>query len=130
SRRHAELVTDDKGVQVRDLGSSNGTFLNGSRVETCTLSLGDTVTFGKVPFKLQQVSASPTPVTQAPKEAPAGATIVRQLPLRNTPGTAFQAIKSGEQAAIPTVQERVEEKLKILLDVSTQLGKAVNTDAI
>src|SRR5438034_5619622 len=71
SRRHAELVTDDKGVQVRDLGSSNGTFLNGSRVETCTVSLGDTVTFGKVPFKLQQMSASPAPVPPAQKDAPA-----------------------------------------------------------
>src|SRR5918911_3273280 len=59
SRRHAELVTDDRGVQVRDLGSSNGTFLNGSRIENGTLSGGDTVTFGKVAFKLAPI-ASPT----------------------------------------------------------------------
>jgi len=126
SRRHAELMTDDNGVQVRDLGSSNGTFLNGSRVDSCTLAIGDTVTFGKVPFKLQSVNASTAPAGSA-----GGATIVRQLPLRNTPGGAFSAIKSAEHAAIPGEAEtKVEQKLKTLLDVSIDLGKAVDTDAI
>jgi putative nucleotidyltransferase with HDIG domain len=32
SRRHAEIVATDHGWVVRDLGSRNGTFLNGSRV--------------------------------------------------------------------------------------------------
>ena len=125
SRRHAELLTEDKGVQVRDLGSSNGTFLNGARVDSCLVTVGDTVTFGKVPFKLQPVGAS-----AAPGATPAGATIVRQLPMRNTPGSAFAAIKSGEQAAIPDEVDKVHQKLKILLEVSTELGRAVDTDAI
>ena len=29
SRRHAEVVADGDGVRIRDLGSSNGTFVNG-----------------------------------------------------------------------------------------------------
>ncbi|MEX2152797.1 MAG: adenylate/guanylate cyclase domain-containing protein [Gemmatimonadaceae bacterium] len=129
SRRHAELVTNEKGVEVRDLGSSNGTFLNGSRVETCTVTVGDTITFGKVAFKLQNVAAAPPPAPPADK-MPAGATIVRQLPVRNTPGTAFQAIKSGEQAAVSTAEDKIREKLSILLDVSTELGRAVETDVL
>ena len=32
SRRHAELTVGTDGVQVKDLGSSNGTCINGSRV--------------------------------------------------------------------------------------------------
>src|SRR6185369_3544496 len=32
SRRHAELRATDKGWRVRDLGSTNGTFLNGNRL--------------------------------------------------------------------------------------------------
>src|SRR5256886_16320451 len=32
SRRHAELSLADGGVKVKDVGSSNGTFLNGARV--------------------------------------------------------------------------------------------------
>jgi len=132
SRRHAEVVTDDQGVQVRDLGSSNGTFLNGSRVESCTLAVGDTVTFGKVPFRLQQVTAAgTTPPVGAAKDAPAGATIVRQLPIRNTP-SAFTAVKSGEQAAVEgtTEAERNQQKLAILLEVSKGLGRAADTDTI
>lgn len=131
SRRHAELVTDDRGVQVRDLGSSNGTFLNGSRIENGTVSVGDTVTFGKVAFKLTQIAPAPPPgVGAALKDAPAGATIVRQLPVRNTPGSAFAAIKSGEQEAVTTDAEKVQQKLRILLAVSTDLGKAIDTDSI
>lgn len=33
SRSHAELVIEGSTVYVRDLGSSNGTFINGSRIE-------------------------------------------------------------------------------------------------
>ncbi|MEX2179885.1 MAG: adenylate/guanylate cyclase domain-containing protein [Gemmatimonadaceae bacterium] len=128
SRRHAELTTDDKELYVKDLGSSNGTFLNGSRVESCSVHVGDTITFGKVPFKLQQVGA---PAAAAGiKDAPAGATIVRQLPVRNTPGSAFAAIKSGEQAAVSTAEDKVQQKLTTLLEVSKELGKAINPDAM
>src|SRR5215510_6771058 len=47
SRRHAEVRVEDQGVFVRDLGSSNGTFLNGLKIESSPLRLGDVVTFGK-----------------------------------------------------------------------------------
>ena len=58
SRRHAELQVDESGLHVRDLGSSNGTFHNGERLEDeepVVLSPGDTVTFGKVAFRVQPV---------------------------------------------------------------------------
>jgi pSer/pThr/pTyr-binding forkhead associated (FHA) protein len=65
SRRHAELSLADGRVMVRDLGSSNGTFLNGSRVESGTLMPGDTVTFGKVSFDLHEREASPAELAVA-----------------------------------------------------------------
>jgi adenylate cyclase len=130
SRRHAELVSDDKGVQVRDLGSSNGTFLNGSRVEKCTVALGDTVSFGKVTFKLQPLTATPIPSMPAGDNS-GGATIVRQLPVRHTPA-GLAAVKTGEQARVDgiTADQRNQQKLAILLEVSKGLGKAADTDAI
>src|SRR5688572_10981980 len=134
SRRHAELVSDEAGVHVRDLGSSNGTFLNGTRCETCTVVVGDTVTFGKVPFKLNQVSASPASTAVVdPDKSAGGATILRQLPVRNTPGEfAAIAVKSGEQARVDgkTAEERTAQKYSILLEVSKGLGRAADTDAI
>ncbi|HUK62097.1 MAG TPA: FHA domain-containing protein, partial [Dongiaceae bacterium] len=52
SRRHAELVLADAGVRVKDLGSSNGTFLNGARVTEAVASENDVVTFGKVAYRV------------------------------------------------------------------------------
>ena len=53
SRRHAELTVETDGVQVKDLGSSNGTCINGNRVTAGRLNPNDSVTFGKVLFQLE-----------------------------------------------------------------------------
>src|SRR5919199_6019710 len=78
SRRHAELLWDEAGIHVRDLGSSNGTFLNGMRVDTAKLSAGDVITFGKVAFRVKEIQqGAPTPQREMTPLPPAGATIVR-----------------------------------------------------
>ncbi|KMO71955.1 MAG: ATP-binding cassette domain-containing protein [Mycolicibacterium rufum] len=48
SRHHATLVSTPTGTEIRDNRSINGTFVNGSRVETARLDEGDTVTIGNV----------------------------------------------------------------------------------
>jgi len=48
SRHHATLVPGPGGTEIRDNRSINGTFVNGSRVETAVLHEGDTVTIGNV----------------------------------------------------------------------------------
>ncbi len=51
SRRHAEIVHDDNGYRMRDVGSLNGTYLNRERIERETpLENGDELQIGK--FKL------------------------------------------------------------------------------
>lgn len=45
---HAEIVRDASGIRVRDLGSTNGTSLNNSRIAEAPLALGDRITFGEV----------------------------------------------------------------------------------
>lgn len=47
SRRHAEFVRVPNGFEVVDLGSMNGTYLNGHRQDRATLSNGDVVLIGK-----------------------------------------------------------------------------------
>lgn len=47
SRRHVEFVRSAGGFQMRDLGSMNGTYLNGSRAEQSALVNGDVVQIGK-----------------------------------------------------------------------------------
>ena len=48
SRRHAEIRLGDNGWEVVDLGSSNGTFIRGTKIQgPQTLGLGDEIGFGK-----------------------------------------------------------------------------------
>lgn len=46
SRRHAEILCDAAGCRIRDLASTNGTFVNGERVEECGLEPGDRIQVG------------------------------------------------------------------------------------
>src|SRR2546430_337276 len=57
SRRHAEVSLTDGGVKVKDAGSSNGTFLNGARITEAIAVENDVITFGKVAFRVKEVSA-------------------------------------------------------------------------
>ncbi len=67
SRRHAEVRATDAGISVRDLGSSNGTAINGARVSTGDLIPGDTVVFGKVTFRLLPQEREPAVADTAPE---------------------------------------------------------------
>jgi hypothetical protein len=46
SRHHAEVVNEEGSFTVRDLGSTNGTILNGETVEEAELFDGDRITVG------------------------------------------------------------------------------------
>ncbi len=52
SRRHAELVRSSEGAwSIIDLGSHNGTFVNGARVRRALLVDGDLVSIGNHIFR-------------------------------------------------------------------------------
>lgn len=56
SRRHCELTTEDGQVWVQDLGSRNGTIVNGVKIaEKTELSSGDTLKVGKLAFEISIV---------------------------------------------------------------------------
>jgi DNA-binding NtrC family response regulator len=50
SRQHVELRVRDGKIEVRDLGSRNGCFVNGARQQTATLAMGDVLGIGAVMF--------------------------------------------------------------------------------
>jgi uncharacterized membrane protein YhaH (DUF805 family) len=55
SRDHAEVVLIDGGYYLRDVGSTNGTFVNGKKLrpfEPCRIWPGDTLTFGSLELLL------------------------------------------------------------------------------
>ena len=78
SRRHAELEGTPNGIRVKDLGSSNGTFAGGAKLEEKVVGNGENVTFGKVAFTVQEVKAAPEPKATPFSPVPGG-TIVRAV---------------------------------------------------
>lgn len=136
SRRHAEVKADDTGVAVRDLGSSNGTFVAGARVGSARLVGGEKIVFGKVQFEVRELS--PMLVDDASAEnvrrvARAGTTIIRQVPVPSADQALELALRaSGVQKAIEeghaglSPAERDRLKLTLLLEISKALTRTID----
>jgi pSer/pThr/pTyr-binding forkhead associated (FHA) protein len=52
SRKHAKIITDDRTVSIQDLGSTNGTFVNGEKIRKVELKDGDRILIGTSIIKL------------------------------------------------------------------------------
>lgn len=60
SHEHAEIFLDGKTLRIRDLGSTNGTFINGVRIvngEVVALEKGDVLHFANAEFVLRRLAA-------------------------------------------------------------------------
>ncbi|CAN5477883.1 hypothetical protein BH10PLA1_BH10PLA1_19140 [soil metagenome] len=53
SRKHCRILRDGETLRIEDLGSSNGTFHNGVRIQDSELAPGDTIKVGPVVFCIQ-----------------------------------------------------------------------------
>ncbi len=52
SRKHAKITTTDAQVMIQDLGSTNGTFVNGEKIKKARLKEGDRILVGTSILKL------------------------------------------------------------------------------
>jgi len=52
SRLHCRLTASEESVEVVDLSSTNGTFVNDKRVKKATLASGDRLRVGRVELKV------------------------------------------------------------------------------
>jgi len=55
SRQHMEILRDAKGYLLRDLGSTNGTFLDGAEIREAFVRNGSQVTVGETRFRFRAV---------------------------------------------------------------------------
>ena len=66
---HAEIVVEGDMIRVRDLGSTNGTFIDDARVQEGVLKPENVLRLGNVRLALDEVAV--TPVCQVPAGGPA-----------------------------------------------------------
>ena len=88
SRKHCRLILDGENMKIEDLGSSNGTYRNGERVQQTEIAAGDTIQIGPVVFVLQ-VDGYPADEDLTPITAAAGAAATKN----------GQAVAEGDEEA-------------------------------
>jgi pSer/pThr/pTyr-binding forkhead associated (FHA) protein len=92
SRRHAEVVCSADGYRLHDLGSTNGTYVNGRRVEEHVLEAGDRIEIGDTVIAFCRVR---TDIESSPDDS--RSTLFREQPAPSWTREAFR----GDLAEIP-----------------------------
>jgi predicted component of type VI protein secretion system len=125
SRRHAELLPGDEGWTLRDLGSSNGTYINGLRVTNrYTLKLGDQIRVGRT---LMVYGAQPGvtrarggDVSLAGEEAGMDASIMHTVPSND----------DSMVLSVPEPAAAAMTNLKVLYQLGAALGSSFDIQQV
>ena len=77
SSHHAEILLRGNDIVIRDLNSTNGTFINGEKISEAPFKPGQTLRFGQVELKIDDGK----PVAAAPAQNLAGSGRTRLVPV-------------------------------------------------
>ena len=129
SRQHAELLLVEGRALVRDLHSTNGTFVNGERVREALAPPGSRIAFGKVEFEVQEEQ----PAQPLNDDSSLDATILRQKPVRGMADIAarLSGMPSGSsmlKIGGESTADRLARKLDLLLDIARELSQQTELD--
>jgi pSer/pThr/pTyr-binding forkhead associated (FHA) protein len=117
SRHHCVLLLEDQGLTVRDLGSRNGTLVNGQRVSgECELKTGDNLEVGPLKFEVSVSTLSaPTkrPKVNSIKEA--AARTAEGNPSSGEPDINDWLQGAGEEATVGAESASVETETRELV---------------
>lgn len=109
SRRHCELYEKKGVLLVKDLGSSNGTFVNGKKIRgEKALQAGDELGVGQVRFKVEQIAGA------APKRpiASADTAVVEAIALSDDAEEEFEIAFDDEPVAAPAPTKPAPQPVK------------------
>lgn len=112
SKEHAKLTVKGQNLLLSDLGSSNGTFVNGRRVRSQALKPGDKVGFFDIliDVTIQLTSVRPQPPTSSPPQFDGNAAMWSQPQFSQQPSPAAFTPSAVPQASQDlTLQEKAIE---------------------
>lgn len=120
SRRHAHIEMRNGVVHVEDLGSTNGTFVNGERVQKASLAEGDRLLIGTSILKLVSVEDSPPGSRRNLQKVAFGKETIRQ-----SGGTAARMTGNLEEIPLPDLMQLFGTSRKdgTLVIHSAQVGR-------
>lgn len=127
SRYHVQIINNDYGVIIKDLGSLNHTYVNEVHIEQCQLNDGDLVRCGSVVFKFQQTLTNLPPellnepdsqLSVLKRYSPKQSNVqIQDLLHQHSSEHQGTALRIKQQDS----NQRTLDKLNILLEVSKQL---------
>lgn len=128
SRRHAEVEAFEGAILIRDLDSTNGTFVDGERVREALAPPGARIAFGKVDFEVEEETPAPSPSVALDDESGLDATILRQMPVRGAADIAGRLAAAPQGASLLKIQgesavDRQTRKLDLLLEIAKELSQ-------
>jgi adenylate cyclase len=136
SRQHAEVEVVAEGVLVRDLQSTNGTYVNGLRVAREALAPpGSRIAFGKVDFEVQEEDPAPAAARDSGDDSALDATILRQVPVRGAADIASRLTVVPQGSSLlkiggESTADRQARKLDLLLDIAKELSQQAEIDRL
>jgi pSer/pThr/pTyr-binding forkhead associated (FHA) protein len=132
SRRHACFVVDDREIIIKDLGSTNGVLVNGTRVEEMQIIVpGDQITLGRHNAELCWVPFSAAERGPRPREMHSGRPAVDTMVDQRPPGSSGAPRSEFDDAeAESTHQTRVLEMLSGVAEKAFELGRGADAERI
>jgi DNA-binding NtrC family response regulator/pSer/pThr/pTyr-binding forkhead associated (FHA) protein len=111
SARHAEIEMTGDGVSLRDLGSTNGTFINGRRIQSARLDPGDRILLGSVLLVLQEAVSDRIVIDERGSNSPS---VVTADSDRLAPSVMENAYVVAHDEARPAASDSEDEAAAVL----------------
>ena len=119
SRQHAKLIADPGGVRIMDLGSKNGTKINGNLVTQAPLREGDKFSLGSLEILFGKTAEAKVAFDDEPIEA--SGTIVRSVGDLSKLLAVESKPKPGQTVSAQSEIARANQILKVLTRVAETL---------
>ena len=135
SRRHARIRREGDGYALEDLGSCNGSFVNGRRIQgSSRLRHGDEVEIGASRFRIDlsddmvaQAESTSVRITQDTPEHTLNMIEVAHLGLNLKPGLSSGAARPTPR---PLDAQRLERKLQAMYRISETVASTLDANAL